>query len=274
MPGPGRRALVLALLVGLAGCTAFGAVPGTPTASSTSTPAWPAELPPGVNRTTVTSPLDLARAHTAVLIGQTFTVRSTTTVRTTDGIRLGQVHTVRRVGRDGRFVHRTRFEGVVPSSVATVRAVDAFSNGTVTVVRFRPDDRNKTLVSPAAEATIQPYDVIQKGPLYALLSVTRPTVQGPLRRGGTASLHVTGANGTTTFGYTEATNVTFEALIAPSGLIHRYALTYRANDTSYTGWQGRIERRVGYVGVGTTTVRRPAWVSTAIPNATEVPPGR
>lgn len=270
MPGTGRPALLLAVVVVLAGCTALGTGPASPT--PTATPDWPDELPPGMTTTDVAEPLRLVRAHTATLVGTSYTYRQTVTISTTDGIQLGTVRSVRRVEPDGSFVHRMRTEGVVPSVVSNVEAVDVYSNGTVTVVRFRqPDGENRTLVSPADEARISAGDVIQKGTLYSMFSTTDPAVRGPVRRGGTTYLHVRGANGTATIGFTEATNASFEALIAPSGLIYRYALAYHVND-SYTGWEGRILRRVVYDDVGTTTVERPAWVDEQVANATRVPP--
>lgn len=269
MPGTGRLALILAVIVVLAGCTALGTGPTSPT--PTATPTWPAELPPGVATTDVTEPLRLVRAHTATLVGTSYTFRQTVTVSTTDGIQLGTMRSVRRVEPDGSFVHRMRTEGVVPSVVTNVEAVDVYSNGTVTVVRFRQDGENRTLVSPADEARISAGDVIQKGTLYSMFSTTDPAVTGPIRRDGTTYLHVRGANGTATIGFTDATNASFEALIAPSGLIHRYALAYHVND-SYTGWKGRIVRRVVYDDVGTTTVERPDWATGELPNATRVPP--
>lgn len=272
-PAP-RRAILLSALVVLAGCTAIGLGPGSPTPAPTATPAWPDRLPPGVTTATVSGPLDLARAHTAALTGQSFTFRSTVVVRTTDGIRLGRVRTVRRVGPDGRFVHRTRVEGVVPSFVANVRAVDAYSNGSVVVIRFRQDGRNRTLVTAARESPISPYDVVGKGRLYSMVSATDPTVLGPIERGGTTYLHVKGTNGTTRLGFARASNATFEALVAPSGLVHRYAFSYRANDTTYRDWEGHIVRTVVYEDVGSTTVERPAWVVEAVPNAMRVPTGR
>lgn len=268
----GQPAFMLAVLVVLAGCTGLGLDPGSPT--PTESPEWPDQLPPGVTTVTVSEPLDLARAHTAVLTGQSFTFRATVVARTTDGIRLGAVHTVRRVGPNGRFVHRMRVEGVVPSVVTDLRAVDAYSNGSVVVIRFRRQDQNKTLVTSVQESPIRANDVIGKGPLYSMLSATRPAVKGPITRGGTTYIHIRGANGTTTLGFTEATNGTFEALVAPSGLVHRYAFSYRANDTTYRDWEGRIVRTVVYENVGSTTVERPDWVAAEIPNATQVPTGR
>jgi hypothetical protein len=270
MPGTGRPALLLAAVVVLAGCTAFGTGPTSPTL--TATPVWPDELPPGMTTTTVTEPLRLVRAHTAALGDTSFTYRQTETVRTVDGIRLGVVRTERRVGPDGTFVHRMRVEGVVPTAVTHLRAVDVYSNGTVTVIRFRQDGENQTLVSPADEAEMTAGDVVRMGILYSMFSTTDPAVTGPLRRNGTTYLHLRGANGTATIGFTEATNASFEALVAPSGLVYRYAVAYDVNDT-YQGWQGRVHRTVVYDDVGTTTVERPGWVSGAIRNATRVPPG-
>lgn len=274
MPRAARSALFLSLLVVLAGCTAIGLDAGSPTPDPTATPAWPESLPPGLTTDTVAEPLDLARAHTAVLTGQSYTYRETVVVRTVDGIRLGTVRTVRRVGADGAFVHRMRGEGVVPSVVTQLRAVDAYSNGSRVVIRFRGEQGNRTVVMAEAESPMAPNDVIGKGLIYSMLSSTRPTVEGPIRRGGTTYVHVRGANGTTRFGFVEATNVTFEALVGPSGLVHRYAVSYRANGTSYTGWEGRIVRTVTFDDVGSTAVDRPDWVAAELPNATEVPTGR
>lgn len=274
MPPAVQPMLLLSLLVVLAGCTAFGLAPGSPTPEATAAPEWPEPLPPGVTTDVVAEPLVLARVHTAALTGQSYTYRQTVVVRTTDGIRLGRIRTVRRVAADGAFVHRMRVEGVVPSVVTQFRAIDAYSNGSRVIIRFRQGGENRTLVTAAAESPMSPNDVIGKGFVYSVLSSTRPTVEGPLRRGGTTYVHVRGTNGTTRFGFVEATNVTFEALVAPSGLVHRYAVSYRANGTSYTGWEGRIVRTVTFDDVASTTVDRPDWVAAELPNATEVPTGR
>lgn len=274
MPPGARPALLLSLLVVLAGCTAFGLAPGSPTPEPTATPEWPDPLPPGVTAAAVTEPLDLARAHTAALTGRSYTYRETVVVRTTDGIRIGEIRTVRRVAADGAFVHRMRAEGVVPAVVSQFRAIEAYSNGSRVVIRFRRDRENRTVAMSAAESPMAPNDVIGKGYLYSVLSSTRPVVVGPLRRGGTTYVHVRGANGTTRFGFVEATNVTFEALVAPSGFVRRYAVSYRANGTSYTGWEGRVVRTVTFDDVGSTTVERPDWVAAELRNATEVPSGR
>lgn len=274
MPGVRWPVLVLALVAVLGGCSTIGLAPGSPTPAATATPALPDPLPPGVTVANVSAPLDLARAHTAALTGQSFTYRTTVVVRTSDGIRLGTVRTVRRVGDDGTFVHRMRVEGVVPSAVADVRAVDAYSNGTRVLIRFRREGRNRTLDTAAAESPIAANDVVQKGFVYSVVASTRPTVRGSIERGGTTYVHVKGDNGTTRFGFVEATNVTFEALIAPSGLVYRYAVSYHANSTDYAAWEGRIVRDVVYEDVGSTTVTRPAWTEGARANATAVPTGR
>lgn len=274
MPPSGRAAVLLSLLLVVAGCTAIGLDPGSPTPTATATPEWPDQLPPGVTAEAVVGPLDLARAHMAALTDTSFTYRSTVVVSTADGIRLGSVRTVRRVGPDDRFVHRMRVDGVVPSLVSNVRAVDAYSNGSTVVIRFRDGERNKTLVTTVRESPIQADDVIGKGRLYSMLSATEPRVEGPVTRGGRTYLHVRGTNGTTRLGFTAATNGTFEGLVAPSGLVHRYAFSYHANDTSYRDWEGRIVHTVVYDDVGSTTVQRPDWVTEELPNATQVPTGR
>ena len=267
-----RPALLLAALVALGGCASVGLAPGSPT--PTPTAAWPAELPPGTTTERVANPLDLARAHTDALTGRSFTYRARVVVQTTDGIKLGEVRTVRRVGPDGRFVHRMRAEGVVPTVVSQFEAIDAYSNGSVVVIRFTRDGENNTLTTAARESPMTAYDVVGKGFLYQLLSATTPRVLGPIERGGVTYLHVRGTNGSARLGFTQATNATFEALVAPSGLVQRYAVSYRANDTSYRNWEGRIARTVVYQNVGSTTVERPDWVAEAIPNATAVPTGR
>lgn len=269
MSPSGRAAVLLSLLVVLAGCTAIGLGPGSPTPAATATPAWPDQLPPGVTTANVSGPLDLARAHTAALSGRSFTYRSTVTVTTAEGIGIGTVRTVRRVDSAGRFVHRMRADGVVPTVVTDLRAVDAYSNGTVVTIRFRRDEANRTQVATVEESTISAYDVIQKGRLYSMLSATEPAVEGPLTRGGTTYLHVKGTAGSTTLGITEASNVTYEALVEPSGLVHRYVVRYDANDTYYSGWEGRIERTVVYDDVGVTTVERPDWVDASDANTSE-----
>jgi hypothetical protein len=274
MPSVGRPAFLVALLVVLAGCTAIGFGPGSPTPTPTATPAWPDELPPGLSTTKVSDSLDLARAHTAGLSGKSFTYRATITARSTEGIRLGTVRIERRVAADGRFVHRMRVDGVVPSTVANVRAVDAYSDGSVVVIRFRDEEGNRTLETAIEESPIQPYDVIQKGPLYSMLSATDPAVIGPHRRGGVTHLHLKGANGSTQFGLTEASNMTFEALVAPNGVVHRYAVRYHAVETDYAAWEGRLERTVVYEDIGRTAVEQPSWVAQERANATEVPTGR
>lgn len=268
-----RSAVALAALVALAGCAALGVGSGSPT-PATATPQWPATMPPGVTTEGVEEPLALARAHTSALVGGSFAYRSTLEASTVDGVPLGTVTTVHRVDADGRFVHASRVEGVVPPSYGRLRAVDAYSNGTVTVVRFRTDGRNRTLVSSADEAALSAYGVVGKGTLYSLVAATDPTVRGTLRRGGTTYLHLKGENGTVRLGVTEATNASFEALVAPSGLVQRYALAYHANVSSDAGWEGRLVRTTVYDDVGETTVERPDWVAEALPNATEVPPGR
>lgn len=75
-------------------------------------------------------------------------------------------------------------------------------------------------------------------------------------------------------GVTDATNATLEVLVAPSGLVHRYALTYHVDDSPDGGREGRLVRTVVHDDVEATTVERPGWVDEALPNATEVPPGR
>jgi hypothetical protein len=268
----GWPAAGLALAVVLAGCTAVGL--GTESPTPIPTPAWPAEGPPGVTTDGVADPLALARAHTGALVGRSFTYRATVVVRTTGGIQLGTVHTVRRVGADGRFAHRMRTEGVVPSAVTPFEAVDVYSNGTRTVIRFRRDGENRTLVSSARSASIAPYDVVGKGTLYSVLSATDPRALEPIRRGGTTYVHLRGENGTTTLGVTRVTNATFEALVAPSGLVSRYRLTYHADESGYADWAGRLDRTVVYEAVGETRVERPGWLPGAAANATAVPPGR
>lgn len=272
MSGVPRVALALVVLAVLAGCSTAG-LGGPPTATPTATPAWPDPMPPGVTTSGVAEPLTLVRAHTAALVGRSFTYRETVTVSTLDGIRLGQIHTVHRVD-EGTFVFSKRVDGVVPQRLSRVRHVDGYSNGTTTVTRYRIDGENRTLVGPAREATLSAYGVVQKGTLYSLVAATDPTVRGPLRRGGTTYVHLEGTNGTATIGVTRATNASFEALVAPSGLVHRYAFAYHANDSTYGGWEGRLVRTVVYDDVGATTVERPDWVDVALGRATEVPPGR
>ncbi|NIS31187.1 MAG: hypothetical protein GWN07_12680, partial [Actinobacteria bacterium] len=67
-----------------------------------------------------------------------------------------------------------RAEGVVPSVVTQFEAVDAYSNGSVVVIRFTRDGENNTLTTAARESPMTAYDVVGKGTLYSMLSATEP----------------------------------------------------------------------------------------------------
>jgi len=251
------RAVVVAVVVVLAGCGALGggsagadnADRSDPTRTLTPVPVpevteTPVTLPPGLTGDRVTDSAALVEAHFAALSGRSYTLRIRVTVDDARSERLFRVQTPTRYYRADRLedggADRTHF-----ADGATLYTRNEF-DGQRHYGRF--DD-----VSPPSTRSVR----LSR----AYLRVDRVRV-AETRVDGDPAYELTG-----TYDVHPAVesfrNVSLRAVIEPSGLIRTLNVSYyRATDGA------NVTRSFAYSDLDSTTVERPGWVDREF-NATD-----
>lgn len=276
--------MVVAGLLLVAGCSGAAPVadgPATPTATPAPVPtlsptptATPEQLAPGVTAAGVVAPERLAAAHRSVLttrgsFGTAYTIRSDYLERAPNGSVRTRVRS--RHGLDTpRSLHRVEWTGDAAGLVGLERppgprgVAESYCQlgeclATVTA-RNATTYREGVILGPAF------FTAVSKQRLAALLGAVRTTVAGTVERNGTTHYRIratavrrTGPLGIRP-GIDRIRNVSFSALVAPSGLIRHYRLAYTADRG---GAPVRVRLTTRFSALGATTVERPGWYGTA-----------
>lgn len=245
--------VVIVLVVVFAGCsTTVGK--GTPS----STPD-DRTLAPGLTADGVTAPAALAEANERVLQGNSYTVVSEVTVRDANGTVLGEARTETRHGRDHGHYHQ------IYTSEGDLNATDRFSafdveiwsNGDVTLsAQTYPDGTVK--YRKHGQTGVEDY----WERVLALFASVETTVDGEVDDRAIPDYRVVsmGPHDDVPL-YSQGTNVTLRAVIAPSGLVSEYEVTYEERRDGRTI---EVTETVRITDRGSTTVERPPWVDEAL----------
>jgi len=268
------RVALVALVVLLAGCPAFGgAQQSTTTLTPVAVPEVP-EYPPGVGPTGVRYPAELAGAHSAVVENTSYTIVSNRTITARDGevrsllsvrIRLAEnrsyLVSARTGGPDGPL-----FLGRPPS------AASYWSNGSVylralpgpdgpILNRFTPPNAFvgtwRYWRSTVAFGGEDGYDFQTFLGLFGAIPTDLAAVETV---DGTETFRVVGTEsldpGFAKAGSGPVTNVSLSATITERGVVRGFDLRY---DRRVDGRPARVRWSLRYENVGSTTVGGPPW---------------
>lgn len=272
MPGtrPTGSALLLSVVVVLAGCGGLvsspDGSPGTETVARASTP----ETPPGLYESGDVEPTVLARAHGFALKKTTFTKRREVTDRYPNGTLRQRVVSVYRDGPGARVLatrevagtrHRSRLNGTSGESTR-------WSNETVSLVRVRLDDgsvRYQHSEPGGGDPTLRDYLPVMFG------SLNETVATGATTQNGTTVYHVLGLGATDADVFVSLPGATvrdleLEAAVRRDGLITHYRLEYVVvqDETTFTR---TVE--VSFTDLRRTEAPEPDWVETALARTNE-----
>jgi hypothetical protein len=251
-----------------------GGVAGQPTPSATDDA--PAErYPPGLTEAGVADPQALGRAHEDTLSGESYTLRSTRTVRTTDGDVRSRLSVTVQVDERRAFLARAETAGpAAPVFLGDPPARGVYwSNGTTYARRLTSDgERVYNTFDPVGRAgtwrywtATVPFGGDRAGPAatYAnLFAATETRVLTTREPDGVRRYFVVGETlAPTGVEGSAVENAALEAAVTPSGVVRAFSLAYEA---TVDGERVTVRWRVGYEAVGRTSVREPAWLDRAL----------
>jgi len=252
-----RRAAMAAgvcLLLLVAGCTA---------------PTGETATPPGLSADGVTDPSELVRAHTTTLQSQSFTVHTTSTMRGPEGNyrvvsnrtwRIDPTDTVR-----GHVVSTSRVVGDAPAQYdARPAEVSTWRAGPTTYRRVRTGDDATYRRVALFNSSVKLSAALQRQAIYRLHTRTNATVE-PVSRDGRRLYRVTASLNDTAV----TTNASMTMLVDAEGVVRRLRTT---QTVQYRSGTRVITRTVRITDVGSTTVDRPDWYSTAVAEAGDPTP--
>ncbi|WP_251331173.1 DUF7537 family lipoprotein [Haloplanus pelagicus] len=240
------RIALLCLLVVAAGCAA-------PTSQSAP--------PPGLSTDGVTDANALVRAHTDALQSQSFTVRSSTTMRPQNGSYRVVSNRTWRVDPDepirGRVVSSRHTVGDTPARYAAgPTRTAAWRNGTTTYQRVRRNGTASYRRVPLFDSPVKLNAALQRNTIYRLSTRRNATVE-PVDRDGQRLYRVTAALNATAV----ASNASMTLLVDSNGVVR----TIETEQTvRYRSGKREISSTVRIDTLGATTVERPDWYGTAV----------
>jgi hypothetical protein len=252
------RPALLALVVLLAGCS--GGFAADPTPSTTVTPAplpattptaAPNGYPPGMDAGGVTDAARVAHAHAETLDGRSFTVTRVEVRRDPDGtLRERYERTVHVAADPYRFAYRlVSFDA---DTTPVNRTDERWSGGTRAFASVtRGDERTVSETS----VRLLPENATNEQGLARLFSLLDARLVGEEIRNGTRLYRVAAGPGASV--PPSISDASLEAVIDARGVVRAYDLSYaidRGDDRL------RVEVRVRFTAVGSTTVPRPEWV--------------
>ncbi|ESS05589.1 MAG: hypothetical protein A07HB70_02065 [uncultured archaeon A07HB70] len=248
-----------------------GERPTSPAADDT-----PAErYPPGLTEAGVADPQALGSAHEGALSNESYTLRSTRTVQTTDGDVRSRLSVTVQVDERRAFLARAETAGpAAPVFLGDPPARGVYwSNGTTYARRLTSDgERVYNTFDPVGRAgtwrywtATVPFGGGRAGPaetyadLFGAAETRVVTTREPdgVRRYFVVgeTLAPTGVEGSA------VENAALEAAVTPSGVVQALSLAYEA---TVDGERVIVRWRVSYEAVGRTTVREPAWLDRAL----------
>lgn len=285
-----KLALVLALLVLLAGCNAFGGATTTPAATpgatvsetTTSTPAATpgtaasdttmpettastapsstdsspqSDLPPGMSDGTVTNASALLAAHEQSLASRSVTVR-------VEQLELLENGTAAR-NRTERFEiasnHISRYGVVVVSRYGEPVAGEEWANETVRLQLFPTG--NQSQVQRSTPQKIQTTELLEPPLPLVAGNFSAESVSVTPTEDGSDTVRVVARN--VVPADSSHSNATLTMVVGSEGRIHEYQ--YVANGTC-EGQACRIVRTAEFSSVGETEIRKPTWVGNVSQN--------
>lgn len=268
----------LAVLLAVAGCSGLVATP-TPTTTPAPVPTPPPtptsqpELAPGLTGQGVVAPGRLATAHLDALGknatgSPSYALRSTYVERYRNGTVRARVDT-RHAGAATRSYHRVRWTG----HAKRIYGLESPAPSRGQAETFCTDGRCLLAVTTPDATTYREGGVV--GPVFptvtdrqqvsGLLGTLETAVTGEVVRNGTTyyRLEATGVANPAVLDFPQeggVRNVSFVALVSPSGLIRDYRLSYVDERGQVTV---RVVRTARFAALGTTSVERPAWYGEA-----------
>lgn len=270
------RAVTLALLCVLAGCSSL---PGADGPDHDTTSVTPADVPremhggtvaPGLTRERVVDATALLDAHLAALRNRSLTVRSNRTrvsVSPDNGVTTGRERRVVRADSTRQRIHIvTRYEQ--PTVNVSRQEVWLGPERPVALLVAQGSRQYVPVQSDAAESIRQspaPRFYERAVPVLDEVTVARSgtTNDGYPRYRVRAVEPVLPAVGQTTRDRFETRNVSVDMTVDARGVIHRYRLRYEFRDRDGEEWHpARIEYAV--TAVDETTVERPDWYGDAV----------
>lgn len=284
--------LVLVVIAPLAGCgvAPSGRSDGGPSgAAATVTPAAvptdrgtpmpPPEVAPGVTQSGTVTAVVLAEAHRDALVGDSFTRRTTRTIRE-DGDPLRRTTRIYRVAPfRPQFEYRQQqtFSGSFPAR-ASVDRLDVWSNGTGAVARLEADDEVRYREVNAEQFSTLVVGITGHERVSALTGAFEFGVRDGAKA-GTVRLVSTRLRSPAALDKpvltTDVRNATLSMVVTESGLVESYRLAY---DVSLDGRTLRVVETATLSDVDTTRVERPSWYELAVrsdratANGTTTPP--
>jgi len=278
----------LAIVLAVAGCSGLVATP-TPTTTPAPVPTPPPtatpvpELAPGLTVRGVVDPGRLAAAHLDALGGNTtggpsYTLRSTYVERYRNGTVRARVDTHHAVATS-RSYHRVRWTGhakrvygLEPPAPPRGRAETFCTDGRC-LRAVTTADATASVADPAANGTTYReggvfgpvfVTVTDRQQVSGLFGTLATAVTGEVVRNGTTyyRLEATGVSNPAVLDFPQeggVRDISFVALVSPSGLIRDYRLSYVDERGQVTV---RVVRTARFAAVGTTTVERPPWYDT------------
>lgn len=253
-------ALLVAVLVGTAGCSSFGGIDrGTqPTVTPAPVPdgvSHPLPYPPGVDGSGVTSISELAKAHRTGLENRSYTLReryverSTTAEGTTSRRENGTTY----VSNATRY--RTDVERIRTSADGDVHRFHQLAyrdaSGQFT---HRPVD-NVTRRANYSRVGPEQFADETASRLREYLTVNASTTSRVVRN-RTSYVRVVGVGGRPRWSRGPEATLRYRVsvLLTPAGIVQRLSVTYRTERTALR-YRFRIE------DLGNTTVERPSWAT-------------
>lgn len=268
-------ALLLALLLLLAGCN--GLPPpesaASPTATSTAVEipsASPTGFPPGVTGVGIAEPFTLSEAHAREL-NRSYTVRQETAIRFTNGTLYTSDTSTTRIGESRtRYTYTVTVRGSGPNFLGGGNGtLTAHSNGTAVLRRIQTDDTTSYGVYTTPDGELIPPTSVNHGTprnteriatLFGHVQNTSVTRQGDgsfviqATALGSDTLEIDGGS------IQNVTNPTFTATLTAPGLVQQYELRFNG---TLNGDSVTVQEHVRYRDLGSTTVAQPAWYDTA-----------
>lgn len=268
MPPRSRLApVVLALVIVLAGCGSLaGSSPGTPTETVTPAPlpADAEQLAPGLTVEGVWNGTRLGTAHQNRLAGQNYTVRTAATVVFENGTVFSEYLTERRFSPDGT--------GLVSTTLGGLRSVRA--SGTDTVETTTWTNGSQHVIRRHHENGTVSYSVTTPDRSLRVYTSTVPSLTATLTESDARvidrSTNRTPATYTLTAPELAERPVpdvldavdrrTARLVVTENGLVQRVTVRQAGR---LDGHRAVVNNTVSYHDIGTTTVERPPWLTTA-----------
>jgi len=292
-------AVLVALLIVLAGCNAFGGT-DSPTESATSVPtvrSTPTEAPdspstsageetttgtpgvgsypPGVSADGISAPFSLASAHAGALENRSYTVRTAYEIRYQNGtVYAGDSITATVGPGDDTYRYRRTVRGKATGVLGmTNGSIHLYANGSVVVRRFvvGTNATEPFVVRDANGDPVPPHDVFPLAPYDRIGTAFSRLSNVSVERLNDSAYRVRATESATESVRIRAISVrnvsleTFTATITADGLVREYR--YRLRGT-VDGHAVTVTKRYRYADVGNTTVEAPPWYDEVLENAT------